>query len=470
MFFLILCFFVAIILLLIAPIGYSNTYNLICLSVFLLSSIFFLRKQVIRQGWLNFHLPFVVSFFFTSIVYPVFLYPVDPEYFFIFAFGYNYDLISKSLAISLIAIISYYISVYLFSSKISFSLSKISFSPNEPKLVLPLTILAFILYMLQIGVSSFFSGYSEVLNSMKDNSLISPLLSILTCLLFMLISYKIVEYEQQYKSFKSFAKSNMLPLILILTIIILYLIGGSRTLVIQLGLTIVCLYSLYIKRISGKVFLVFFLCAFFVLGMTSRIRKESSSDGKKDAVKGFLEDSRPIDFAMDFVIVNRNLYMAVDEVEKNGFSYGMKTSKSLFAFFPYYPAFMKNVFELEPKEIDAEIYFSEETNVNFSVGNHLVGDLYMILGIPAVILGMMLLGWFVCLCERNASKSIYWFYVYTVLLSASVLYPRFSIFFLSRNIIWGLIMIKCISLVAGRQKNSVPSTTDKVSIESIENE
>lgn len=240
--------------------------------------------------------------------------------------------------------------------------------------------------------------------------------------------------------------------------------------VIQLGLTIVCLYSLYIKRISGKVFLVFFLCAFFVLGMTSRIRKESSSDGKKDAVKGFLEDSRPIDFAMDFVIVNRNLYMAVDEVEKNGFSYGMKTSKSLFAFFPYYPAFMKNVFELEPKEIDAEIYFSEETNVNFSVGNHLVGDLYMILGIPAVILGMMLLGWFVCLCERNASKSIYWFYVYTVLLSASVLYPRFSIFFLSRNIIWGLIMIKCISLVAGRQKNSVPSTTDKVSIESIENE
>lgn len=428
-----------------APRGYDYTYSLVCFFIFASNSLIFLKVQVERVGLLNFHLFFFISFFFMKIIYLVYVYPIDPEYFFIFQFGFNEDVLCKSLIISTIASLSYILSVYCCSTgtgKLDFTnaFSSIVISKTKIRLILLVTTICFILFILVRGVSSFFVSYEESVESIgeaAEGGLLSPIVSLFQIMVFVLITYNFIKIKQEYTTLRNAFKANKATIILLSILLFLYLISGSRSLLVKILLSVGCLYSIYIKRISGLLFFITFILGFFLLGILSRTR---AADDKLGAVTNFTESSSAIDIAMDLIIVNRNVFLAIDEVERNGYSYGLKASKAFFSFFPYYPVVAGNL-GLKQSDIESESFFQEETNIPYSPGSSIIGDLYMILGLPSVILGMILLGYFVSKAEQKANSSLYWMYVYIILLGASLLYPRFGYFFLSRFMIWGIVII-----------------------------
>jgi mannose/fructose/N-acetylgalactosamine-specific phosphotransferase system component IID len=58
---------------------------------------------------------FLLSIFFTNFAYPVFIYPTDPEYFSIFTFAFDHNLISQGTALSQLAISAYIVGVLIVS-------------------------------------------------------------------------------------------------------------------------------------------------------------------------------------------------------------------------------------------------------------------------------------------------------------------------------------------------------------------
>lgn len=446
----IMSWIISIILFAFVPDSYNYEYCLTCFTLFAVNAVIFLRMQIKLSGWLNFHLFFVISFLLINLFYPIVIYPINPKYFFIFEHDFNYDVINKATAIATIGILSYFIAVYLFASKSELrkedAFYNISITPTQTNIIMFITAITFGLYVIIRGPASFFLPYSALIETLENSPLMSPLISIFQCGLFVLIAFKLVEFKRSGMTIIQMIKSNKITVILIAVILLLYFIGGSRTLVFKIVTSIACLFSLYIKRISGTFLLVAFFCAFVVFGIMSRTR---DSDNTMDVVETFVQDRRFIDLTMDFVIVNRNLYLAVEEVDKNGYSYGLQSSKSFFSFLPFYPALVHQ-FGLEQEDIDAETFYTNSTRVSFSVGSNMIGNLYLAFGLLGIVLGMFLLGYIISLCQHKAGYNIYWLYSYTIFISYSLIYPRFDIFVFSRTLIWGLVIINLVRSVKAR--------------------
>lgn len=426
----------------IAPKMYDYTFCLLCFFLFLINSVIFVRWQIKRLGLLNFHVFFLISYFFINIFYAIFVYPIDPQYFFIFQYGFDDTVICKSLALAVFAIQTYFLVVYSFSSGKIFDLEKsILFSENKKKNIIFIFVFIFILlfFLLGQGFNSFSNSYVGGGIDAIDNPLYSPLLSFFEILLLLIISFLYLKIPQQKKNVLfDFLKANIKVLAILITIAFIFLLLGSRTLAIKIILPLVCLYSLYVKRVSGKIFILGLLLGVILMGTISRSRV---SDDKIDAINSFVTDGSAIDLAMDLVIVNRNLLLAVEDVNKNGVSFGIRSSKSFFSFFPYYPP-LASKFGLGQKDIDSEVFFTDISNVSgFSVGSNMIGDLYMILGLPSVFLGMILFAIFISIIEIKSRDNLYWLYIYSLILSFSILFSRFNFFFISRSLIWGIVVI-----------------------------
>lgn len=439
--YLILSIFASICMYIYVPVKYNFQFNLIGSIIFLTNVVLFLKIQIEKFGLLNFHLFFLIAYFFMNIIYIVYIYPIDPEYFFIFQFGFNDNVLNKSLIISVIGALFYIFSVYVFSTKkVDKDFSGIPVSKTKLQLILIITTICFVLFVLVRGISSFFMSYKESVESIQEGvegGLLSPIVSLFQVMFFILITYNFITIKNNYKNAFQVLFDNKVTILLTLIILFLYLVSGSRSLVVKILLTLGCLFSIYFKRLSGFIFIVGLVLGIFTLGVMSRTR---ATDNKMDALSSVVENSSPIDFAMDLIIVNRNVFLAVDEVERHGYSYGLRSSKAFFSFFPYFPVVAANL-GLSQSDIESESFFQEETNIPYSPGSTLIGDLYMSFGIYSVISGMFLLGWFVSFAEKRSNHNIYFLYLYITLLGVSLLYPRFGFFFLSRFIVWGCVMI-----------------------------
>lgn len=429
-----------------APREYNYTYCLTCFFIFIINIYFFFKIQIERLGIFNFHTFFVVSYFFMHIFYLSFVYPIDPTLFFIFEFGFNKSVVCKAQIISVIGILFYILAVYIFSSnninyKSSNLFSTISITKKQLKIVLIITIISFVTYIYVRGLNSFFSKYEDNLENLQkvvEGGFLSFLTSFFYIMIFILICFTFIYIRKNnYNSLSQMLIKNKVTCILLGCILFLYFISGSRTLILRIGLCILCFYSIYIKRLPGLFFISLFFCGLIFLGVLSRVR---TSEDKVESILTTVKSESLLGYTMDLVSINRNAFLAIDEVEKNGYSYGLTFSKGFFSFLPYYPA-IANSFDLSQSDIDSEVFFQEKTSINFSPGSSIVGDLYLSGGLFTTILGLFFLGYFISLAEKRSVKSIYWLYIYGILLSASFIYPRFGYFFLMRTFIWGLILI-----------------------------
>ncbi len=439
-------FIVSLILYLFAPDVYSNQYCIILFMVFLIVSFITIRQTTINNNYFTFHVLFLISFFFVNFVYPVFLYPQNPLYYSVFKFEFNHQVISRATALALLGVCSYNLGVVLYfrNDNVVIHTKK----PNYSTLLFLLNIWVYFIFIILL----IFAGKEMVKGNFGATSQIpAGLLVIFQVSIGISVILNIVSQNFKESIFNFLWRFNKPTLLILLCFGLLFLYTGDRGPVLQVILITIGAFSLFIKSINLRHFILIVLFGMFVLTFVSYARSKTVTVKKQGGIANYFErGSRNIkmesvfDLGMDLTINNRNLYVGVEYVQENGFNYGKSMFYYFFAPVPFLPSLMTNIFmNSEPSELTSAYIITKRANATYGLGTNIIADLYMAFGMVGVIVFMFLLGYLVTNFQLKAyfSEDMYYIITYIFLISFSVYLPRTSIFSPFRHIIWAIVIL-----------------------------
>jgi len=414
----------SIILYFISPNEYNFFICLIASLIFVLLAIRTLKNNYNKKNYLSFFIFFSISFFFVNFFYPIIIYPFDKDYFIVFSrFSFNEKIITKATVLALIAYCSFLYGLDPSKLKVSQKLV----APKILYLNLNNYILKSIFILALIFNFSLFFFAKDGISSRRSDAFfeIAPSLMVFCQVLVNMIIIMVFYLKKSY----SFL---ILPFLYILT----FLYVGDRGPALQSILVFLFAYHYFHKKIKIRILFFLIVIGFISLTIISSTRGRNGSKNIKE-----IQIVKYYDFAMDFIIVNRNLYAGYDYANKNGYAYGKSYLPYVFSPFPLMPSFVSNsLFNKEPRELSSGTILTKEANASWGLGTNLVSDIYMQFGLLGVILFMLNLGYLLRYLELNFSKSLYISMVYFFLISFSIYMPRSTLFDSFRYVSWALLL------------------------------
>jgi len=436
-----------------SPDTYSKPFCTIVFITFTLSSLWFLIRTF-DGNYFNFHIIFILSFVFVNFIYPVFLYPVNKEYFPVFRYAFNEDLISRATAMAFLGIASYFLAAS-FLKKPASSLSKdIQYDIRSPKsIILGLIVLSFIFFLLIL--INFWDGIimGKFGSTGDSKQYLLALFQVTFELALILEFYHSREkYAGKFRYFVRYFNKYLLSIGLLFTI--LFLRVGDRGPVIQLFLIVIALYSIFVVRINFRKFALIVLAGMFILTFIAyaRTRDQNILESER-GLSEYVERGKErmnlnsfFDLGMDLIVNNRNLYVGIEYAEVNGYNYGKDMFVTIFAAFPRVPVFMAGwVFDATPRELSSGYILTTEAlgpNPAWGLGTNLIADIYMNFGLIGIIILMGILGLLIRKLQLSvrAGSSVLNLVVYLFLLSFSLYLPRTAYLTPLRYVLWAIII------------------------------
>ena len=407
-----------------SPMKYSQVY---CVVLFLLfvSNAFLLYVQDRKNEPLGFNILFTISFFLVSYIYPVFVYPIMPNYSMFAYGGFSSDVITKATALVNVAY-----AVYSVGYTRNFSAMNLGervtpvylISTKQNDRIVTLEIILFVLIVITGGLEFFsdtYSGEGEANASSLFRFIYTFFLSftLFCCLV-----------DCTMKGFKNS---------IVICFIILLLLGtGTRTLPLCIISVYLCYYSLRYHLSIQKVFVTLFV-AFVFLSLIGHWRGGGELSSISD------NELTLFDYARDFIICNRNLYAIYDHVNNESITYGISSLSYILAPIPFLQSFVSFLFGIPTYSMKSESLTSNwvlgEGNP-LGLGTHIVGDIYLSFGFVGVLFLFYFLGKIVTssrMKSRMGSQSA--FIIYYILLSGAIFMCRGSFFYSLKNLIWVLL-------------------------------
>lgn len=442
---LILLFIISLISYIVAPDTYSFAFCVYELILFLVSCFFFYRKISFPTGLVNFHFFFLFSFFFVNYIYPVFLYPIDAEYFFMFSFNFDENNISQGTALAQLAITSYMMGVSLYQpnteEETGFDFSKIT-----PAFATFLNVL-FVLSTLMYIYSVLSTADSEIVINYQ-----------VVVIYIGLLSLKLLLKAEIYKTDFAgnmwfFLQKYWFELISVVIVVLFSLWFGDRGPVLQIGLILLFIYTVYVKKLSAKTISVLIIAGFVVMSFIAYTRS-TDSNLKDTGISGALDEGGSTfssfvtvwDFAMDFIINNRALYVGYEIVDENGYLYGKSYFPYFFSALPGLPVlFTQAVFSKNPEDFSTAVIISEREGVyDWGLGTNAVADSYMNFGVIGVLLMFVAFGYLIRYLER--SNNFYAKFLFLSVISYALYFPRTSLIIIAEPVrlvlfFWILILL-----------------------------
>ncbi|TDW47119.1 oligosaccharide repeat unit polymerase [Flavobacterium sp. 270] len=434
-------FIESILLFLLAPHYYNYEFNLFCMIQYLFSSFLFLKAKK-KENYFDFDMIFMFSFFFVMFFYPVFMFQSDPLKYFAFKYEFNENVISRSTALSLLGMQSYFFGSISFKEKEKND----SFNVKSYNYITGLAIisaLSFILFIASGGYSSLKGAYSG--ESVQASGLGSYFRAFTPPFLYCALA---LQFNNLYKlSTDKFyiKKLNKILVIYTLAFIALMLMSGSRANTLQLLLICGALYTMFYRSISFVRFvpLVFIgVIGMFIINI----------------LRGGGELSGLADIVMDLIINNRNTYVAVDYVDVYGVTLGKSMLSVLLAPFPFmqtiiFSIFNINAWDASSASLITKISLGGESELG--LGTNIIADLYMSFGMIGVIVFMFFLGRFIAKILYFSKKNIYALIAYTVMISYSVYIVRSEFFYSGRDLLWALLIFFCFEIFNNSKKRKL---------------
>ena len=406
-----------------APNTYVWGYNLTCCILFIFIIIIYYTYSK-KSNYFDFDTIFTLSFGITFFIYPVLLYPIDPQYFVIFSFGFNENVITRATALSVLGYSSYILGRVKNISRISAQYSsykRIKFYP-----FLYMTIIVFCI-LLSAGVLSSLRGLYDG----SGGSQVSPLARYLGVIYDPLLIVTVVTqfYKlNQNKNLLNIRYVNKTLIVFLILQSVLMLSTGSRGGVLSIILVIVWLYSYYLKRIGKYKFLL--------IGMTGAVALSIIGVYR---VGGNVDNFAFVDVFMDLIINNRNTFVAVDYVDNEGITFGKSMLACVFRVVPFLSSLMHNLLNLNTSETSSSILLTKETlgdDFTLGLGTSIIADLYLGFGVVGVIFFMWILGIIIKYLENKVHQNnIYHIIIYAVFISQAVYIVRSEYFFSLNQIV-----------------------------------
>ncbi|KAF2081155.1 O-antigen polymerase [Flavobacterium sharifuzzamanii] len=421
----------SICLFLFAPDYYHYGFNLFCMCQYLFSCFLFLKLKK-KQNYFDFDVIFMFSFFFVMFFYPVFMFQSDPLKYFAFQYEFNENVISRSTALSLLGMQSYFL------GSISFREKKISQPRTKPyDYITSLTLISaisFFLFIVSGGYASLKGAYSG--EEVQSSGLGSYFRAFTTPFLYCALA---LQFDYLYKLNKDkFEIKGLKNILIVYTIFfsVLMVMTGSRANILQVILICGGLYTAYYKNISFVKFIPLMIIG--ILGMFAI-----------NIARGGGEISGLADIVMDLIINNRNTYMAVDYVDVNGITYGKTMFSVILAPFPFMQKIIFSIFHIDVWDASSSALITKISlggESELGLGTNIIADLYMSFGMIGVIVLMFFLGRYISKFLYMAKNNIYALIAYSVMMSYSVYIVRSEFFFAGRDLLWGIFFFFCIHI------------------------
>lgn len=416
------------------PLRYDYLWNLLIFGLYVFSIFhFFISKR--KSNYFDFDTIFLLGSFLVYFVYPVFLYPINPEYFSILAFDFNHTYITKSSSLALIGLQSYMVGS-LFIKKVS-CINNSSLYVISSKLNKCLFLLLYILLFFNLDRSFIKDDYS------------GGLVGTSSYILLLLISSIILLFLVDFNNFSKSKKINMnyrnnyLIYFLVMIFLIFFALKGVRTYVITVGMVVVGLYSLYIKRIPLNAFIVLTLIGMLSMSILGIFRSNR-----------MINYSSIIDLGMDLIINSRNTYVAMEYVDNNGFTFGVSMLGPLLSFIPFAQSILLSLTNLSIYDISSSMFLTSQTlgeGFTLGLGTNIIADLFLSFGLLGVIIFMFGLGYYVnyLLSKDDFCSKLQ----YISLLSMSLYMIRGEYFSFMRVLIWTYVLYLMLYSINKRLSN-----------------
>lgn len=421
-----------------APIQFSYEFCVVLLCLFLTQSYLFI-KRVNKQSKqkIHFHLLFLITSLVTVFLYPIFIYPVSPNFFNVFEV--KEVLVNKGTALCTMCLSGYMCGAVL-SMKIK-SKNKIPkikaryYYSYHKYIVYLLWIVACMLlvkYVPQIG-----RNYGAI---QKDDTLYSLLVVLYTVALLqgcLRLNHSLSLY--------GFIKKNIWIITPIAIVLVVYLLIGVRYTVLQIGLLTIGIYMQNTQKFSLKSFLL--LCIVGVISFAYIVQTRNLKNSNTE-VSLFETNSAGISPVLvmlsDMIAPAKNIYTGLDYVNKNGFLYGQTYIQALLSPIPLLPSFATSVlFDKTPVETTTQFVLSKYTeqrehrDINMYVGSNCFVDLYMNFGTIITLLCFVMFGYLAQYLFMNRDRMMCGA-LYVLLFSSSVFMVRDSLFSDMRIYLWTL--------------------------------
>ncbi|TGY01721.1 O-antigen polymerase [Bacteroides muris (ex Afrizal et al. 2022)] len=411
-----------------APIRYNYIFDVTCMfSYFVFVLFFFACKQ--EQNYMDFDTLFFIAYFFVMFFYPVFLYPVDPERFWIFKFKFDEDLISQATSLSLLGISSYMLGSVFYNPK------KILEESVYKKInTIPLFFISIVSLFLFIALG----GYQELVGMYAgEGKMQSGLYNYFFLLSYVSIFCMIIAWfynsyglSQDSIRWQSFPKLQVIYIILFL---LLLLYSGSRGKIINIGLITLGLYSYLYKPFTLKQVI---LLSFIGILMMFFIVLYRSNWGENHETYA--------DVVMDLVLNNRNLYEALEIVEREGLTYGRSMLAYILGVIPFLQGIVFSIFNIDPDTTNSAMIITKSilgTTSETGTGTTIISDIYLSFDVVGVIFFMLILGRFTCYLKMRGKLNLYTMTTYAIMMAFAVYASRAEYFFSARVMVWSLFLM-----------------------------
>lgn len=427
-----------------SPEVYIYEFDLFCMLQFVVASVGYIAVQK-KKNYFDFDFIFLLTTYFTLFFFPVFVYNTDFEPF-LFAYSYYYDetLISRGTALALMGCQAYMFGGLLVNRK------RIeSECVEKPKKIIPNGILAigmiicFILFFLAAGGDLFSHTYDGTIGGEDASGTVTYILVLLGTMLTATIAIEFHNWSIGIKYSKKW-----IVFLVLSAFVAIFLLIGSRTYPLQFILLVIGLYSIKVKPINLKKMLLLILSGFVILGFVGlyRIADSSTADDLQEGM-GVLV------FVQDLLLNNRNTFVAMDIVRRDGINFGLGMVTPVFGVFPFANSIILNMTPLTELDLSSGLQITayslgKTSDFEVGFGTNIIADIYMSFGSVGVVIMMLLLGFFVKKSMYKAiyDKNIYHLLIYGVMVSYAVYIVRAEYFVFLRFMIWSLVFVNIAKL------------------------
>lgn len=428
-----------------APDSYWFEYDCYCGIQYVLSVFLFLKLKK-KNNYFDFDTIFLIAFFCTFFIYPIFLYPVNPRYFAIFNYGFDENVISKCTALALVGSQMYILGSMLFTYSTKGREERkytVEFLPDRG--IILLTISFFILFLLLGGYTYYKNLYGGGDSSAQFQTNAAFSYANILFQVFLVVSIMLEFNKQLYNDKRkiSIKLLNKTFFVFICLYIPFLLSTGTRGTTMETLLMLIGLYTLYYRPVKFKNFLILVLVGAFGMSLIAVIRGKGSFE-----INGF------VDIFMDLIINNRNTFIAVDYVDQNGMSYGLSMLGYILKVVPFAQNMVFSLFGIESYLTNSALFLTVQTlghNPTFGLGTNIIADLYLAFGIGGVIICMFFAGYIVAKAQYMALRyHVYYMLLYTIFMSYAVYNVRAEFFFSFNMIVWSFCIVNILRGIVKR--------------------
>lgn len=441
-----LLFICSIFLCALAPSQYDYSFSIFCgFYYFLCILVYYIFTN--KKNYFDFDNLFFISYFFVTLYYPLFMYESDPQRYIIFRYYFNHNTIPLASALSVLGISAYIFGTFLVKKnhiKINQAYKSIPDVNTLPLYILSL--ISFIIFFISGGYEGLmiqYLGGSEI----KTNPVSDYIALFIPVFLYSGILYDFYLMKQKYQKF-NFAYLSGLKISIILFLIIAFAATGSRGFALHTIILFIGIFSLLFNPFTKKRFFLAVICGFILFSFIGYFRSSLRN--------GTEEKYNMADAASDFVINNRNTFVAIQHVSDYGYSYGISMLSPLLAPFPFAQNGAISLFGFKDYQMRSSLLITKDTLGevgDWGLGTNIIADLYLAFGVFGVAFFMLILGVFVKKSLKYSQYNFNYFICYCILLSYSVYLVRSEYFYFLRYLIWCLFLTNFVRYLALIKKN-----------------